>query len=243
MVWEEVLKFAGKFSDPGQLKSLLLLLSIAVPLYLLFNLSGVLESVYSFRKRKQSVIKDYFDKDMPRDTQTEKAILDAREARYFKYVLGIYAEEKFRHALIRLHDKLSPSVDWRNIRRAMRYLSVRDGEAEVFIDLVAIISYLLYLLCYFLVSYILLILGQQFVSQPLTFVQQPNKIAYSLVYSLLFWVLLSEIWKINSAAKIWSKLNDGKSKSDLVRLALKRSFTKKRLLSNSIPSASEGPKS
>jgi hypothetical protein len=233
MGWDDVLKFAEKFSEPGQLKLLIVLLSIAVPLYVLFNLSGVLESLYSFRKRKQSVIKDYFDRDLSRDDQTEKAILDAREARYFKYIFGIYAEEKFRHALIRLHNNLSPTVDWRIIRRAMRYLHERDGEVEVFIDLLAIIVYLLYVPLYFLVSYILLILIQQFFLQPLIFIQQPNKVAYSLVYSLLFWILLSEIWKINSAAKIWTKLNNGKNKLDLVRLSLKRAIAKKSPVSNS----------
>ncbi len=223
---QDLIALVQKYLEPGQLKTLMVILAIAVPLYILINLSGFLDSFYSFRKRKQAVIKDYLDKDIPRDAHTEKAILDAREARYFKYIIGIYAEEQFRHALIQLHAKLSPAVDWRKIRKALRYLRNRDGQIQVSLGLSALIAYTLYFPLYFLVSYIILILVHQFFLEPLLFLQTANKIAYSLAYSVLFWVLLQEIWTINSAVYIWKKLNSGKTRLDLVKIIVKSTFNK-----------------
>jgi hypothetical protein len=218
---EEIIKFVSKYLEAGELKSLMLILLIAVPVYIMFNLSRVFDSFDSFRKRKQAIIRDYFEKDFPKDPNTEKVILDVREARYFKSIVGIYAEERFRYALIKLHTDLSPSVDWSSIRKALRYLRARDGQIEVRFTLSAFIAYLFYIPLYFLVSAILLILIDQFIFQPIVFIQQLNKIAYVFVYSLLFVVLLREIWVINSAVRIWKKLNSGKTKFGLMKELLK----------------------
>jgi hypothetical protein len=225
MSWEEIIRIVSKYLEAGQLKSLLLILLIAVPVYILFNVSRVVDSFDSFRKRNQAIIKDYFDKEVPKDAVTEKVILDARETRYFKSIVGIYAEEKFRHALIKFHDDLSPDVSWRSIRKAMRYLRLRDREIKVEFTLSALIAYSLYVPLYLLVSYILLILIQQFFLQPVEFIGQPNKIFYSVAYGLIFWVLLREIWTIHSAVRIWEKLNRGKTKIRLVKQVIKARFT------------------
>lgn len=214
---DDILTVASRSLEAGQLKSLLLILLIAGPLYFLFNVSRLLESFDSFRKRSQSIFRDYFDKDVPKDSVTEKVILDAREARYFKSIVGICAEAKLCHALIDLLAELSPEISWKTLKRSMRYLFAREGHITVRITRVTLFAYALYVPLYLLVSYILLILIQQFFLQPMEFMQQPNKLFYSLAYSLLFWALLSEIWTIHSAMHLWEKMHEGKTKYGLVK--------------------------
>lgn len=221
MNWEEIIKIVGKYLEAGQVKSLILILLIAVPVYILFNVSRVIDSFDSLRRRNQAIIKDYFDKEVLKDPLTEKVILDAREAKYFKSIVGIYAEERLRHALIKLHADLSPGVSWRSIRRSIRYLRLHDGQIKVQFSLATLLAYVLYLPLYFLVSYILLILIQQFFLQPVEFIGQPNKIFYSVAYTFIFWVLLREIWTIHSAVGIWQKLNSGKTKFWLLGQVIK----------------------
>lgn len=219
---EEIIKIVSKYLEAGQLKPLMLIFLITVPIYMMFNLPRVFDSFDSFRKRKQAIIRDYFDKDFPKDPNTEKVILDVREARYFKSIVGIYAEEQFRHALIKLHAELSPAVDWPQIKRAVPYLRARDGKIEVQLTInVFFAFYLVYIPYYLIISGLVLTLFVLFTFQPFVFTQELLKTAYAGICAFLLWVVLGEIWAINSAVRIWEKLNSGKTRFGLMKELLK----------------------
>jgi hypothetical protein len=77
------------------------------------------------------------------DKNTANAILDIRNALYFKSATGIYAESRTRDAYIRLHEATSHLITWKHIRRAQLYLEVdANGKTTVKeMDLLDRISY------------------------------------------------------------------------------------------------------
>lgn len=63
------------------------------------------------------------------DTSAIRVMRDLRDAHYFKIGTGIYAENRLRNALIKLHEMTSHLVTWRHIRLALPYLEIGANES------------------------------------------------------------------------------------------------------------------
>lgn len=90
---------------------------------------GLLE--YKEKKRLEH-INEYLSSDCTADPETAKIVRDLRDAHYFKVATGIYAEDRTRKALIKLHQETSHNILWKHIDRAKMYMSIdQDGKVTV----------------------------------------------------------------------------------------------------------------
>ena len=175
--------------------------------FIAFNLIRIVDSVERFRRRKQKIIDEYFNKDVAKDERTEAAMVDLRDTLYFESISGIYAEKKLRHTLMTFHANMPASLDWRPLKRALKYLKEENGQMTVAISLWEMFLYIVAVVGYFLMSFIFLFLLLALIIRPLDFVMQP-KIIFLFASSLvIIALLLNEIWSTNSAIRIWGFVN------------------------------------
>lgn len=80
-------------------------------------------------KRRREGMDSYFAQNLPANTDVQEAMRDLREAHYFQIATGIYAEDKIRKRLIKLHHVTAPEVTWHRIKRAMEYLEPDNGDS------------------------------------------------------------------------------------------------------------------
>lgn len=93
-------------------------------------------------KNKLARIDEYISKAELSDAEMMKVIRDSRDAHYFKFTTGIYAEKRVRDALINLHASLSNEMTWTHIRRAFPYIKIDStGKVTVHISWFEKLSY------------------------------------------------------------------------------------------------------
>ena len=96
------------------------------------NLSRIIEFVQGQERRRIEKLDAYIASPNPSDPSVASAVRDLRDAYYFKVATGIYAENRVRTALIKLHDATSHVITWRHICRAHPFLTVApDGTVTV----------------------------------------------------------------------------------------------------------------
>jgi len=82
-------------------------------------------------ERKQNITFKHFDAYIAMGDSADEALVaalkDIRDARYFKMATGIHAEKIRRNAFIKAHEKLSNTIAWTHIRRALPYIDINEA--------------------------------------------------------------------------------------------------------------------
>lgn len=95
--------------------------------------------LFSFFTRREKLklerLKEYTTSKNSLDTQTHKAIEDIIDACYFKIATGIYAEKKRRNSLITLHKKISHTINWSQIKRALPFIKIESDSKTIIRDM------------------------------------------------------------------------------------------------------------
>lgn len=103
------------------------LAAVLVWIFLNKNLISIFLEQNKKEIHKIERLDSYVENPEAADEVTLQAIKDLRDAHYFKVATGIYAEKNLREALIKLHNKHSPSINWTHIKRALPYIETNKS--------------------------------------------------------------------------------------------------------------------
>lgn len=103
------------------------LAAVLVWIFLNKNLISIFLEPNKKEIHKIERLDSYVENPEAADKLTLQAIKDLRDAHYFKIATGIYAEKNLREALIKLHNKHSPTINWTHIKRALPYIETNKG--------------------------------------------------------------------------------------------------------------------
>lgn len=113
---------------------------VLVVLLIWFLINRDLSHLFSLfergEKQRLDKLESYVSNPSAADEKSLNVIKDLRDAYYFKVATGIYAEKGRRESLIKLHNDISHTINWVQIKRALPFIiahsdmnsSIRDME-------------------------------------------------------------------------------------------------------------------
>lgn len=109
-----------------------ILVGLALRTLLVADPGKFLDLLERGEKKRIGYLDRYVEKPGVPGNDVHHALIDVRDAHYFKCATGIYAESKRRSALLRLHRETSPAISWKFIRRANQHIEIdRNGNVSI----------------------------------------------------------------------------------------------------------------
>lgn len=93
------------------------------------DLSHLLGLFERGEKTRIEKLESYLERESSADEGSLRVIKDLRDAHYFKIATGIYAEKWRRESLIKLHDNVSHTINWVQIKRALPFIKITSDKS------------------------------------------------------------------------------------------------------------------